>query len=83
MMPRFLAKLYANLHGYFWLPCRVCGENFGGFEIGEEIWAITTGQGECVCAKPGCQEAARKHTDEVYAAAGMSIVRRSPGDNQP
>lgn len=25
-------KLYAKLNGYFWLPCPVCGEYFGGHE---------------------------------------------------
>lgn len=23
---------YANKHGYFWLPCPICGEYFGGHE---------------------------------------------------
>ena len=30
--PRFLHKLYANINGYFWLPCPICGEMFGGHE---------------------------------------------------
>jgi len=25
-------KAYANQHGYFWLPCPICGEYFGGHE---------------------------------------------------
>lgn len=25
-------KIYANLNGYFWLPCPVCGTPFGGHE---------------------------------------------------
>ena len=31
-MMRFLNKLYANLFGYFWLPCPICGRMFGGHE---------------------------------------------------
>lgn len=30
--PRWLQHLIANLLGYFWLPCPICGENFGGHE---------------------------------------------------
>ncbi len=25
-------KFYANTFGYFWLPCPVCGQEFGGHE---------------------------------------------------
>jgi len=34
---RKLAKLYADVFGYFWLPCPFpgCGEMFGGHEAGE------------------------------------------------
>lgn len=30
--PRWLNRLYAGLFGYFWLPCPLCGEYFGGHE---------------------------------------------------
>jgi hypothetical protein len=33
MNHRFLNKLYANLLGYFWLPCPICGNCWGGHEI--------------------------------------------------
>lgn len=29
---RLLNKIYAKLFGYFWLPCRLCGQHFGGHE---------------------------------------------------
>ena len=29
---RTLNKWYANLFGYFWLPCHICGQYFGGHE---------------------------------------------------
>jgi len=29
---RYFNKLYANINGYFWLPCPVCGEYMGGHE---------------------------------------------------
>jgi C4-type Zn-finger protein len=30
---RFFNRLYAFTHGYFWLPCPICGEEFGGHEV--------------------------------------------------
>jgi hypothetical protein len=27
------AERYANQHGYFWLPCPLCGVPFGGHEV--------------------------------------------------
>jgi hypothetical protein len=29
---RALNSLYAALFGYFWLPCPICGQGFGGHE---------------------------------------------------
>ena len=29
---RLRAMLFAKRHGYFWLPCPLCGEHFGGHE---------------------------------------------------
>ncbi len=29
---RLLNKIYANVFGYFWLPCPSCGKMFGGHE---------------------------------------------------
>lgn len=31
---RWLAHLRAIIGGYFWLPCPVCGQMFGGHEAG-------------------------------------------------
>jgi len=32
MMSRMQERLYAAIFGYFWLPCPLCGEPFGGHE---------------------------------------------------
>lgn len=32
LIPRAASKLYANLFGYSWGPCPVCGTEFGGHE---------------------------------------------------
>lgn len=62
MMFRFLNKLYANAFGYFWLPCPVCKENFGGHEIMyvmTEAVICDDGRAYCVCTKPSCNAEAR------------------------
>lgn len=30
--PRFLNKIWAKIHGLFWLPCHLCNKDFGGHE---------------------------------------------------
>ena len=32
ILPRFVHRAYAAFMGYFWLPCPLCGECFGGHE---------------------------------------------------
>jgi hypothetical protein len=32
MRYRALHWIYAALNGYFWLPCPICGQRFGGHE---------------------------------------------------
>ena len=36
-LPRWIHKAYANLMGYFWHPCPICGRMFGGHEIGHYV----------------------------------------------
>lgn len=38
-LPRILHKWYADVNGYFWLPCPKCGRMFGGHETS---WKTTT-----------------------------------------
>jgi len=58
---RWINKVYARLFSYFWLPCPVCKEYFGGHEYGG---SIREGQGynsgRCICYKEACKEKARK-----------------------
>jgi len=53
-LPRKLHKLYANLFGYFWLPCPICGCKFGGHEWNSDycLW-MTDGHGTGVCDECG------------------------------
>ena len=61
-LPRFIHWLYALLRGYFWLPCPICGQYFGGHEstgIGlMEDW----NSGVCIC--PNCESEADKRNSE-------------------
>lgn len=43
--PRWINQLYANLIGYFWLDCHLCGKYFGGHE-----WMCSDG-GMGICPK--------------------------------
>ena len=68
---RTLHKLYAWLMGYFWLPCAVCGQMFGGHEIARIFTAaLITDDGHAysVCPDPQCSyEAGVKNAANGYA----------------
>jgi hypothetical protein len=52
--------LYAKLRGYFWLPCPICGQMFGGHEKGGDLMTSWE-DGLMVC--PRCvDEAALRNT---------------------
>jgi hypothetical protein len=65
MKYRFFNWVYATIFGYFWLPCPVCGKNFGGHEWKDDN-SVYTGkgddgypyQGTGVC--PDCGEKAKR-----------------------
>lgn len=48
LLPRWMHCVYAAVLGYFWLPCPICGRNFGGHEwkeAGHTLWGPFTGTG--------------------------------------
>ena len=48
--PRWLQKIRAFLGGYFWRPCPLCGEYFGGHEWGDNCVLMTgVNEGKGVC----------------------------------
>jgi hypothetical protein len=63
--PRWLAKLWAYFGGYFWLPCPVCGESFGGQEWARDLW-IDEYSGCGVCAN--CVEEANRRNKRTFNA---------------
>ena len=60
---KFLRKLWANLNGYFWLPCDLCGEMFGGFEAAETGW-ISKGRMVCWRCEERVQEQNKKDCED-------------------
>jgi hypothetical protein len=53
---RFLNQIYAFVLGYFWLPCPVCGNYFGGHECGGGGIPLSMGHGKMVCYRKECNE---------------------------
>ena len=58
---RLLNRIRAFWGGYFWLPCPICGEYFGGHEWSETLWTSSCkgqkrGMGVCI----DCKEKARR-----------------------
>ena len=51
---RLFDKFYAWLFGYFWVPCPVCGREFGGHECGFGALIGEDGHARIVCNDPQC-----------------------------
>lgn len=63
---RLSHKIHATRNGWFWLPCPLCGTEFGGHEITDSIPdpARGPGAGQCIC--PFCT--IKRNTPEEAAA---------------
>lgn len=65
-LPRWVHRLWAFFFGYFWLPCPLCGEKFGGYEwrVDEPSSSImlSWSEGHGVC--PNCHAAAKEYNDK-------------------
>jgi hypothetical protein len=70
-------RAYAERYGYFWLPCPLCGDEFGGHEAWGAIPTDTEGRSEGIC--PSCtqerQRAAEDHLRELGRAHTFSTSR--------
>jgi len=51
---RWRQRLYALMHGYFWIPCPTCGQMFGGHEDGGFRY---NGGGSSLGTCPSCKTA--------------------------
>jgi len=57
VLPRWVHHLYANLFGYFWVPCPICEKYFGGHEKHGDL-CISKHGGELTCW--ACRKEANK-----------------------
>jgi hypothetical protein len=71
---RLLHRLYARWGGYFWLPCPLCGQHFGGHEwrdVDGKVASIPTGhpgnalwsESEGIC--PDCTRAGLGYREPI------------------
>lgn len=51
---RGLARVLAKRHGYFWLPCVLCGKWHGGHECNIAGFMVTRNTGIGVCDEAAC-----------------------------
>jgi formylmethanofuran dehydrogenase subunit E len=58
LRPRWIQRIWASVVGYFWLPCDICGEPFGGHEPQSGTLMDSPSSGKMVCAN--CAEEAAK-----------------------
>lgn len=55
-------RWFAFLSGYYWLPCPLCGREYGGHEHGERIPDQSRGEGYAVLI---CSECTRTRNHDV------------------
>jgi hypothetical protein len=51
---RQVHKVWAEINGYYWLPCVLCGREHGGHEITDTIPDPTEGEGRGIVICPYC-----------------------------
>ncbi len=60
-LPRWCHRVYAWFAGYFWLPCPVCGQMFGGHEwvAGDLVYVLEDYRPRATCPRPVCRATAQ------------------------
>lgn len=76
---RRLNHLYAQLTGYFWLPCPICGEMFGGHECGTQSLLKDWYMGDVVCNRPACNEEAKRRNQQLFSRLRLNEIATSSG----
>ena len=83
--PREHERLYAERHGYFWMPCPICQEPFGGHEWDDDYEQpqgssttlyLTKRSGCGVCRNPECRAEAWRRNVELYRGTPWHLERR-------
>ena len=62
---RWLNRMIAKFCGYFWLPCPICGEPFGGHESRGGHLMVGLSSGIIVCYKDKCIREAEQRNNEA------------------
>ncbi len=71
--PRFAAQLKAFFGGYFWLPCPICRENFGGFEASQEGLSTSYAGGCMVCLNCGGEAEKENKKNNYFIPESRSL----------
>lgn len=62
-LPRWMHHAWAWFGGYFWLPCKICGQPFGGHEH-KRCVVLYESQGRGWLTCPNCKEETKKRNRE-------------------
>ena len=61
---RWRNQIYALAFGFFWLPCPICGEYYGGHESTDGMLMDSWDGGQGVCYKKSCVVEANRRNDK-------------------
>ena len=61
-----IEQVKAYMGGYFWLPCPMCGNMFGGHEKGGDMYdPVDLFRGNMTCADPECIKRVEEHNKPI------------------
>ena len=64
---RRVHRAYARLAGFFWLPCPLCGREFGGHEFGDDVPDPMKGPGHGLAICSQCTRARNEKLPEAVS----------------
>jgi hypothetical protein len=81
---RAYERNFAFAHGYYWLPCFLCGRWYSGREGGDVavIWSNYQGVGgtsHVVCSSPACAAEAERINNLFPDGISPETLNRKPG----
>jgi hypothetical protein len=76
MVPRLIHRLWAGIRGYFWLPCPICEQMFGGHEPHGDLMTSWT-DGLCVCSRCAAEAERRNAEWRTENAASWPLLEGS------
>lgn len=67
-LPCWLHKWYAGFCGYFWVPCVLCGREWGGHEWRDDAVSLYEGDGTGRGVCPRCSEYVAEINREIWVS---------------